>query len=101
MKFRGSSCGEDHVAVHPDPISERNLAIAILRQAWHEAMVDLRGLKEESRKDYRALKRKAIDWIASDEEGFPYWCRLADVDHQAMRQRLTFALRQQRRARNN
>ncbi|HXK61262.1 MAG TPA: hypothetical protein PLP42_15350 [Acidobacteriota bacterium] len=100
MKLRGSSWREDHV-INPDPVSERNLAIAILRQAWHEAMVDLRNLKEESRKDYRTLKRKAIDWIASDEEGFPYWCKLADVDHNAVRQRLNSALRQQRKSRRN
>jgi hypothetical protein len=92
-----ASCQEDSNGT--DPVSERNLAIAILRQAWHEAVVDLRIVKEASRKDYRALKRKAIDWIASDEEGFPYWCRLADVDHQAVRQRLEGLLRQQRRLR--
>ena len=69
--------------------SERNLAVAILRQAWHEAVLDLASVKETSRKDYRLLKKKAIEWIASDDDGFPYWCKLADVDHMAIRQKLT------------
>ena len=43
--------------------SERNLAVAILRQAWHEAVIDLRIVKANSRKDYRLLKKKAIEWI--------------------------------------
>jgi len=98
MRLRSVSYCEERIG-HNDPVSEKNLAIAILRQAWHEAIVDLRVVKEASRKDYRALKRKAIDWIASDEEGFPYWCRLADVDHMAVRQKLEFALRHQRRIR--
>jgi len=34
------------------------------------------------------LKRKAIEWICSDDDGFPYWCQLADVDHTAVRQKL-------------
>ncbi len=98
MKLRSASDREDRPGCY-DPLSEKNLAIAILRQAWHEAVVDLRGINEASRKDYRALKRKAIEWIASDEEGFPYWCKLADVDHRAMRQKLVSELRQQRRLR--
>ncbi len=75
--------------------SERNLAVAILRQAWHEAVIDLRIVKENSRKDYRLLKKKAIEWIVSDEDGFPYWCKLADADHSAIRQRLQERLSQQ------
>ena len=75
--------------------SERNLAVAILRQAWHEAVIDLRIVKENSRKDYRLLKKKAIEWIVSDEDGFPYWCKLADTDHSAIRQRLQERLNQQ------
>ena len=78
--------------------SERNLAVAILRQAWHEAVIDLRVVKENSRKDYRLLKKKAIEWICSDEEGFPYWCKLANTDHSAIRQRLKYKLTQQLRA---
>ena len=50
--------------------------------------MDLRSVKETSRSDYRLLKKKAIEWISTDEDGFPYWCQLADVDHQAVRQRL-------------
>lgn len=80
-----------------DSRSERNLAVAILRQAWHEAVIDLRLVKENSRKDYRMLKKKAIEWISSDEEGFPYWCRLADVDHFAIRRRLDTQLGRQQR----
>ena len=75
--------------------SERNLAVAILRQAWHEAVIDLQIVKENSRKDYRLLKKKAIEWICSDEEGFPYWCKLADADYSAIRQRLQEKLNQQ------
>jgi hypothetical protein len=77
--------------------SEKNLAVAILRQAWHEAVLDLFSVKETSREDYRLLKRKAIEWISSDEEGFPYWCKLADVDHSAIRKRLQFTIKRQRR----
>ena len=75
--------------------SEKNLAVAILRQAWHEAVLDLYSVKETSREDYRLLKRKAIEWISSDDDGFPYWCRLADVDSNAIRKRLQFDLQEQ------
>ncbi len=75
--------------------SEKNLAVAILRQAWHEAVLDLYSVKETSREDYRLLKRKAIEWISSDDDGFPYWCRLADVDSNAIRKRLQFNLQEQ------
>ncbi|MCH8820288.1 MAG: hypothetical protein IIB03_08220, partial [Acidobacteria bacterium] len=61
--------------------------MAILSQAWHEAVLDLFSVKETSREDYRLLKRKAIEWISSAEEGFPYWCKLADVDYSAIRTR--------------
>lgn len=80
-----------------DPRSEKNLAVAILRQAWHEAVMDLRGVKDSSRDDYRHLKEKAIEWICSDEDGFPYWCKLADVDHRAIRQKLRGTLKLQSR----
>ncbi len=75
--------------------SEKNLAVAILRQAWHEAVLDLFSVKETSREDYRLLKRKAIEWISSDDDGFPYWCRLADVDSNAIRKRLQANLQDQ------
>jgi len=87
MRLRRISRGHKH-RKSPESRSERNLAVAILRQAWHEAVMDLRSVKETSRNDYRLLKRKAIEWINTDEAGFPYWCKLADVDHQAVRQRL-------------
>ena len=86
MRLRSVSRGESRKL--PESRSERNLAVAILRQAWHEAVMDLRSVKETSRNDYRVLKKKAIEWISADEDGFPYWCKLADVDHQAVRQRL-------------
>lgn len=76
--------------------SEKNLAVAILRQAWHEAVLDLRSVKETSREDHRLLKRKAIEWINNDEDGFPYWCQLADVDYHALRRELDDALGGQR-----
>lgn len=82
-----------------DPRSEKNLAVAILRQAWQEAVMDLQVIKGPSRNDYRHLKQKAIEWIDSDEDGFPYWCKLADVDYRAIRQRLRDALKEQRRGR--
>ena len=97
MRFRTLSRGSER-ATQADSLSEKNLAVAILRQAWHEAVMDLRAVKETSRKDYRLLKKKAIEWISSDEDGFPYWCKLASVDHQAIRQRLGDALRLQRRS---
>ena len=84
---------------HLDFRSEKNLAVAILRQAWHEAVLDLYSVKETSREDYRLLKRKAIEWISNDDDGFPYWCNLADVDYAAIRKRLHITLKRQRRFR--
>ncbi len=95
MKLRSVSRGSERTKL-PDSRSERNLAVAILRQAWHEAVMDLRSVKETSRNDYRLLKKKAIEWISSDNDGFPYWCKLADVDHQAVRQKLSDTLQRQR-----
>jgi hypothetical protein len=96
--FKGFSNRSEVRRHHPDFRSERNLAVAILRQAWHEAVIDLCGVKETSRKDYSLLKKKAIEWICSDDDGFPYWCQLADVDHTAVRQKLGETLRVQHRA---
>lgn len=96
MKLRSVSRGPRRRNL-PDSRSERNLAVAILRQAWHEAVLDLDSVKETSRNDYRLLKKKAIEWISTDDEGFPYWCKLADVDHQAVRQKLEDTLEKQRR----
>ncbi len=87
MRLRSVSRGSRRTRL-PDSRSERNLAVAILRQAWHEAIMDIHSVKETSRKDYRLLKKKAIEWITTDDEGFPYWCKLADVDHLAVRQKL-------------
>ena len=94
MKLRSVSRGRERRSL-PESRSERNLAVAILRQAWHEAVLDLHSVKETSRNDYRLLKRKAIEWISTDDEGFPYWCKLADVDHSAVRQKLYDTLRSQ------
>ena len=80
-----------------DPRSEKNLAVAILRQAWQEAVIDLRNVREGSRDDYRHLKEKAIEWIHSNEDGFRYWCKLADLDQQLIRQNLSNTLKRQRR----
>ncbi len=96
MKLRSVSRGPSRRSL-PDSRSERNLAVAILRQAWHEAVMDLESVKETSRNDYRLLKKKAIEWISTDDEGFPYWCKLADVDHLAVRQKLEDTLDKQRR----
>ena len=86
MRLRGSS-QDTKARKLPESRSERNLAVAILRQAWHEAVMDLRSVKETSRNDYQLLQKKAIEWISTDDNGFPYWCKLADVDHLAVRQR--------------
>ena len=94
MRLRSVSQGNETKKL-PESRSERNLAVAILRQAWHEAVLDLKSVKETSRNDYRLLKRKAIEWISTDDEGFPYWCKLADVDHHAVRQRLCDTLKKQ------
>ncbi|MFQ5740693.1 MAG: hypothetical protein ACE5JX_16945 [Acidobacteriota bacterium] len=94
MRLRSVSRGSRRIRL-PESRSERNLAVAILRQAWHEAVLDLQNVKETSRNDYRLLKKKAIEWISTDEEGFPYWCKLADVDHRAVRRELVDSLRSQ------
>jgi hypothetical protein len=95
VRLRRLSPKTDRASNQLDFRSEKNLAVAILRQAWHEAVLDLFSVKETSREDYRLLKRKAIEWISSDDEGFPYWCKLADVDSNAIRKRLRFNLQQQ------
>jgi hypothetical protein len=96
--FKGFSNSSEVRRHQHDFRSERNLAVAILRQAWHEAVIDLCGVKETSRKDYSLLKKKAIEWICSDDDGFPYWCQLADVDHTAVRQKLSETLHNQYRS---
>ena len=95
VRLRRLSPKTDRASNQLDFRSEKNLAVAILRQAWHEAVLDLYSVKETSREDYRLLKRKAIEWISSDDDGFPYWCRLADVDSNAIRKRLQCSLQEQ------
>ena len=95
VRLRRLSPRTDRASNQLDFRSEKNLAVAILRQAWHEAVLDLYSVKETSREDYRLLKRKAIEWISSDDDGFPYWCRLADVDSNAIRKRLQSNLQDQ------
>lgn len=95
MALKGLSNRSQVKKNHAHFRSERNLAVAILRQAWHEAVVDLTRVKETSRKDYTLLKKRAIEWVSSDDEGFPYWCQLADVDCIALRQKLVEVLRRQ------
>lgn len=97
MRFTGYSNSSSVRPRQLDFRSEKNLAVAILRQAWHEAVVDLRAVKESSRKDYILLKQRAIEWISSDDDGFPYWCELADVDHVAVRHRLVEMLKREGR----
>lgn len=95
MKVMALALNQRHQS-NLDSRSERNLAVAILRQAWHEAVLDLDAVKRHSRKDYRRLKTQAIEWIGSDEDGFTYWCEMADVDHRAIRQKLDARLSLQR-----
>ena len=94
VRLRRLSHKSDRASNQLDFRSEKNLAVAILRQAWHEAALDLYSVKETSREDYRLLKRKAIEWISSDDDGFSYWCRLADVDSNAIRKRLQYNLQE-------
>ena len=98
MGFNRLANSHDVKKAQPEYRSERNLAVAILKQAWQEAIVDLYIVKESSRKDYVQLKEKAIDWICSDDDGFPFWCELADLDYVAIRQRLNFKLKCQKKA---
>ena len=81
MGFRHLSSGSREKRPHAALGSERSLAAAILKQAWQEAIIDLLTREGTSQTDYTLLKEKAIEWIFSDDEGFLYWCQLADVDH--------------------
>lgn len=74
---------------------ERNLACAVLRQAWEEAVMDLACIKGTTRKNYSLLKKSAIEWISSNEDGFVYWCQLANMNHIDVRERLRETLRTQ------
>ena len=92
MGFKGLVSTVRERREHPDSLPERNLAVAILRQAWNEAIIDLCAIKETTQKDYSILKQNAIEWIRSDDSGFLYWCQLADVDHIQVRLKLSNAL---------
>ena len=83
---------------HPEICSERNLAFAVLKLAWREAIMDVCTVNEKSRNDHCLLKEKAIQWISSDNHGFLYWCQLADLSHTEIRQRLNETLRTQNQA---
>lgn len=93
--YKGFSVSSELSGYQPNICSERNLAFAILKQAWREAVIDLCVVRENSRDDCIHLKRQAIQWICSDEHGFLYWCQLADVNHAKVRQKLSEALRSQ------
>jgi hypothetical protein len=79
-----------------DSCSEKSLAAAVLKQAWHEAVIDLFVIKETTRADYSLLKKEAIEWICGGSDGFVYWCQLADVDHSEVQHKLSEVLRSQR-----
>jgi len=79
----------------PDFTPERNLAFAVLRQAWNEAVLDLTVIRNGSRADQLALKRSAVEWFLNNNEGFLYWCQLADMDHLEVQHRLREILRSQ------
>lgn len=76
-------------------LSERNLAAAILRQAWSEAVIDLFVIKETVRENHSLLKKDAVNWINGAGDGFVYWCQLAEVDHLKVRERLNEILHSQ------
>ena len=95
MRYKAQTESTDTSRFHPEICSERNLAFAVLKLAWREAIMDITTVKESSREDFCALKQKAIQWISSDNHGFLYWCQLADVNHTEVRQRLNEALRSQ------
>ena len=78
-----------------DLCPERSLAAAVLKQAWHEAVIDLFLIKETVREDYNLLKMHAVEWISNDSDGFLYWCQLADVDHAQVQKKLIEVLRSQ------
>ena len=66
-----------------------------LKQAWQEAVIELFTGENASQTDHLLLKEKAIEWIFSGDEGFLYWCQLADVDHTEIQLKLRQVLRLQ------
>ena len=71
---------------------EKNLALAVIKQAWNEATQDPTGLGGGSQDDRSHLREAAIKWICQDED-FSYWCQLADMNHTEVRERLRRTLR--------
>lgn len=86
----------DTVSRQPEIFPQRNLALAVIRQAWSEAVVDLGLVTENKRPGCIISKQEAIDWICSDDDGFLYWCQLADLDHSEVRRKLFETLNSQR-----
>lgn len=95
MGYRNFSGSSREKRPHAALGSERSLAAAILKQAWQEAIFDLISREGTSQTDYTLLKEKAIEWIFSGDEGFLYWCQLADVDHTEIQLKLRQVLRLQ------
>ena len=95
MVYKVSSDSSRSSRFHPAICSERNLAFAVLKLAWREAIMDVCAVNESSRSDYSLLKEKAIQWISSDDQGFLYWCQLADISHTEVRVKLNEMLRSQ------
>jgi hypothetical protein len=95
MRYRAFHDDSSGTAVHPDACSERSLAAAVLKQAWHEAVMDLIRTSETTRESYSLLKKEAINWISSGGDGFKYWCQLAEVDHTEVQRKLTEVLHSQ------
>jgi hypothetical protein len=95
MRLKTLSPVSSSSSLQVDSYSEKSLAAAVLRQAWHEAVIDLFVIKETTRADYSLLKKEAIEWICSGSDGFIYWCQLADVDHSEVQHKLSEVLRSQ------
>ena len=96
MRYRISTGDTAGTGYHPDACSEKSLAAAILKQAWHEAVIDLFLIKETTRENYSLLKKEAVNWISNGGDGFLYWCQLAEIDHTEVQQKLVEVLRSQR-----
>ena len=96
MRYRSFHGDSSSTATHPDACSEKGLAAAVLKQAWHEAVMDPIRTSESTRENCTLLKKQAIDWISSGGDGFVYWCQLAEVDHTEVQRKLAEVLDTQR-----
>lgn len=96
MRYRAYHDDSARTVFHPDACSEKSLAAAVLKQAWHEAVMDLIMTSETTRESYSLLKQEAINWISNGGDGFRYWCQLAEVDHTEVQRKLTEVLHSQR-----